>query len=136
MEISLVTELAKSYNFEDQVFSPEVEEEYIIKHGRLKGQIDIPYLCRKERISHSRVRKEIQKVFGKQVFDYEHNCNEVSKKLFMNIYEFGLYPNVREWIGHVYRSTESILTREKLFQYLTEDNIDKRWEIMPNESFV
>ena len=136
MEISLITELARAYNFKDERFNAATEEEFIIKHGRYAGQIDVPYLCRRERISHGRVRKEIQQVFGKQKFDVEHNPNEISKRQFLEIYEFGEYPNVREWIGHFNRTTDRVLTREKLFQYLTEDNIDQRWEVTPNDSFV
>jgi hypothetical protein len=136
MEISIVKELSRAYDYKKQKFEPSIEEEFLVRHGRYADQIDVPYLCRAERISHGRVRKEIHNVFGTQVFDTEKNKNEVSKELFLEYYEFGLYPNVREWIGHIYRATGGILTREKLFQYLTEDNVDRRWETLPNESFV
>ena len=136
MEISLITELAKEYNFKTEEFKLHTEEEYLIPFGNRAGQIDVPYLCRRERISHNRVRNEIQKVFGKQAFEVEIRKNEISKTAFMELYEFGEYPNVREWIGHVHRTTGQVLTRAKLFQYLTEDNVDQRWEVTPNESFV
>lgn len=136
MEVSIVKEIAREYDFKEMKFSPYLEEELMVKYGKYADQIDVPYLCRAERISHGRVRKEIHKVFGKTTFDVEKNKNEVSKELFLEHYEFGLYPNVREWITHIYRATGSLLTRDKLFQYLTEDNVDKRWETLPNESFV
>lgn len=137
MEISLVTDLANAYDFDSGMFENYVVEEYIIKHGKFKGQIDVPYLCRKERISHKRVRDEIKKVFGKDKFPFESDqSGEVSKQQFLEHYEFGEYPNVREWIGHLYRATGKTITREKLFQYLTEDNVDQRWEVQPHDSFV
>lgn len=136
MAISLITELARDYDFQAEQFKPQIVEEYLIKYGKRKGEIDVPYLCRRERISHNSVRNEIQKVFGKQKFDFKSTKNEVSKTSFMDIYEFGLYPNVREWIGHSHRSGKGILTRKKLFQFLTEDNVDMRWEVQPNDYFV
>jgi len=136
MEISIEKLAENYYNFKSEQFKPSFVEEFIVKHGRFADQIDVPYLCRKERVSHGRVRKDIQKVFGKQAFDIDPNKNQVTKEEFMSIYEFGLYPNVREWVGHVFLSTGKLLTREKLFQYLTEDNIDERWEVTPNDSFV
>lgn len=137
MEVSLVTDLANAYDFDKGQFEEYVNEEYIIKHGNFKGQIDIPYLCRKERTSYNKIRNEVKTVFGKATFPYniDSPCH-VTKEEFMAEYEFGLYPNVREWIGHIYRSNGKLLTREALFQYLTEDNIDQRWEVQPNESFV
>ena len=137
MEVSL-EELAKhNYNFVTQKFEAQVVEEFLVPYGYLAGEIDVPYLCREARISYKRVKKDIQTVFGTQKFlDQIEVKNEVSKKAFMAEYEFGLYPNVREWIGHIHRATGKQLTRNKLFQYLTEDNVDQRWETVPNDSFV
>lgn len=129
--------LTSTYNYKTQKFWDSIKEEFFITHGFRANQIDVPYLCRMERVSHTKVRKEIQEVFGTQVFDnQEDSANEISKEEFLEHYEFGTYPNVREWIGHIFLSTGKLLTRVKLFQYLIEDNVNRRWETLPNESFV
>lgn len=136
MEIS-IEEMAKyNYDFELEVFQPQIEEEFYVHYGYRAGEIDIPYLCRKERISHRRVRNDLKRILGKDKFDFEVNKNQISKTEFLAEYEFGEYRNVREWIGHMHKATGKLLTRAKLFQYLTEDNINTRWEVTPKDNFA
>lgn len=101
--------------FKDGTFAPHIQEEYLVN-----GSFDIPYLSFKYKIPCSRKvgNDTVNSLFGTIKFPTKEYDNEVSKEEFEQYYEFGLYRNVRGWIGHMYAKTGKLLTKAKLFEYL------------------
>lgn len=66
--------------------------------------------------------EQVYKTFGTVNFSVEKQKNELSLEEFQYHYEFGKYPNVRHWITEMYELTGKLLTREKLFEFITSSD--------------
>ena len=101
--------------FINGTFSPHIQEEYLVN-----GILDIPYISFKLKIPCSRKmgNEMVNTLFGGIKFVTTEHINEVSFREFQTIYSFGVYPNVRGWISHIFDVTGKVLTKEMLFNYL------------------
>lgn len=93
-------------------------EEYLT----VQGTFDVKYLSAllKERVTENKLRQLINAKLGKITFDKKNIKNEVTREIFSKHYTFGTYPAVRGWIGYFDRVMGMVLTREKLYEYITE----------------
>lgn len=60
--------------------------------------------------------------FGVHTFPKVKNTNEVTLEEFQFHYEFAKFPSARTWISEMYNLTGKLLTREKLFEYLSKSD--------------
>ncbi len=72
-------------------------------------------------ITEAKFRGIINSVLGRVIFERQNKENEVSIELFKQHYVFGTFPNTRGWIGYFDRVLGLVLTREKLYEYLTPE---------------
>lgn len=99
----------------DGVIEPHIAEEYLNN----AGELDIYYIQQvtKKRTTGVKLKFMSTELLG--IFTQEDAVNEVTKKEFDAIYRFGKFPNVRSWIGLIFVRSGKLLTREKLFEYLS-----------------
>ena len=112
---SFVKELKAQYK--NGMFPAHIQEEYI----KLDGILDCNYVSQLINInlSESQFRCQVNDAIGTVRFKKETHENGVSRDMFFKYYKFGLYPNTRGWIGHFTRIHGLLLTREKLYEYIT-----------------
>lgn len=96
---------------------PHVQEEYL----RGDNTLDTQYLSKVlgTSITEARFRSMVNTELGTIFFAGGKNDNEVNAELFKEYYTFGTFPDPRGWIGYFHRVFNLVLTREKLYAYLT-----------------
>ena len=94
-----------------------VQEEFL----RPDGMLDTYYISKllKDNITEARFRSLVNSELGTIRFDKKEHTNEVTEDLFKEHYTFGTFPDTRGWIGYFSRVLDLVLTREKLYEYLT-----------------
>lgn len=104
------------YDPECQVFTPEIQEEYLTE----AGWIDRDYICGKLKVSLSMdsFRKAVKQVFGVAQFVQIPQFSNMTQREFNKIYEFGKFNNMRSWIGYAYATTGKIICRNDVYDYV------------------
>lgn len=99
----------------------DVPAHVIEEYQDYKGGFDLSYLQYKclGKMGKGAFRDLVNSTFGKVTFEKSEVPNEVSKELFEKHYRFGKYKNAREWIGYFHYSTGLLLTKAKLYGYLS-----------------
>jgi len=97
---------------------PEIQQEFL----RPDNTLDTKYLSAilNDRVSETIFRKLVNNTLGQVVFSRTECVNEVTKELFVEHYQYAKYPLVRGWIGFFKRTTGKLLTREKLYEFITD----------------
>lgn len=114
-----VKELKPFYN--GQVFNPAIQEEYL--HN---GRLDTKYVehVLEQRTTESKMRSLVNSEFGMVTFEVPELTNEVTKDTFFKHYQFGKFTNVRGWIGFFDRAHNLLLTKESLYDYILDREIN------------
>lgn len=86
------------------------------------GEFDLKYVSyiTKKSKTASSFKDLVNTVFGRTRFELGTDQSQVSLQLFQQYYSFGKYLNVREWIGYFDRVHNLLLTREKLYEYISK----------------
>jgi hypothetical protein len=128
----LLYELAKSLR-KDGSFPPHIQEEFLNDNGTLNYQ----YIGALTGVAISRPKfdAKILPIFGRVSFVYKKKVKStITPEEFLELYEFGRYPSVRQWIGAVYRLTGKTLTRRDLFETLSKQSPKSTPEYYANEA--
>jgi hypothetical protein len=96
------------------------QEEFL----RPDNTLDTKYISKllEGNITEARFRSIVNAELGTIHFNRDKNENEVNKEIFEEHYVFGTYPDTRGWIGHFSRVLDLVLTREKLYAYLSTNS--------------
>jgi hypothetical protein len=63
----------------------------------------------------------VDEVFGTRKFTTDKTApSEITKEEFLEIYEFGVMPNVRDWQFAIFRQTGKYLAIQDLFEWIYE----------------
>ena len=94
-----------------------VQEEFL----RPDGTLDTRYISSlmEGKITEARFRTLVNAELGTIHFKRGKNENEVTKKMFEEHYVFGTFSDARSWIGYFARVLDLVLTRGKLYEYIS-----------------
>lgn len=117
MSIAAFVQNLKPFLDKEGNLAPHLAEEYL--HN---GQLDLQYVQRvtESRTTQPKFNSLINSELGTVKFNNEAHVCEVTKQEFLEHYDFGKYPNVRSWIGHIHRVTGRLLTKDKLYEYILD----------------
>jgi hypothetical protein len=120
---AFVTSLKDFYS--EGSLTPAIQEEYLNDNI-----LDLKYLqyVTKERTTQHKLNDLVNSELGTIKFIRIPAVNEVTLKQFQDAYRFGVFPYVRGWIGYFDRALGLLLTREKLYEYILEDETKRDGE--------
>lgn len=87
------------------------------------GYLDCTYInhVTEQRFNQKALNNQVNKAFGAAAFlPSKEPVELMTFEEFKEIYEFGKYPNVRDYILYAFDNTGKVLTRDNLFSWVQE----------------
>lgn len=109
-------ELVDEYDLD----GPHLPYGFAVEHINEKGQMDFAHFIRKYKVygSVKDFCSAVELVFGTLQFTYDVPTDTVTKEEFLEIYEFGKFPRVMDWIPYVAAEKGKLILREDLFAWV------------------
>ncbi|CAM0091589.1 hypothetical protein VPHD51_0131 [Vibrio phage D51] len=101
----------------DNIVAAGIAAEYM-KDGRFS----YAYIVRKHRIKQPQgeFNAAVKEHFGTLNPQIEEAESEITKEEFLSIYEFGLFPNVRQWVSKVKQETGKYIALQDLYKWVLD----------------
>ena len=119
MDITSFVVSLKPYLSKGKFLAPHLYEEYTHE-----GALDRKYVevVMESRTTQAKFNNLVKSELGSLKFESSSDIDLEfmgAEEFFKEHYIFGKYPNVRGWIGHIYRVTGKLLPKSTLFEALT-----------------
>ena len=115
MPITAFVQNLKPFLDKEARLDPHIAEEYLYN-----GALDLTYIQRvlEARTTQPKFNSLVNSELGTVKFNSDKLECTITRDEFYAQYEFGKYADVRGWVGHVYRTTGKLLTKDKLYEFI------------------